>query len=92
MRDPPVYARAIHQPDPEYPRRARIARVEGLVILDVVIRTDGTVGDVTVIQGLGMKCTEAAIDAVRRWKFEPASVNGQPVEEIRTFEVEFNLE
>jgi protein TonB len=92
IRDPDVHAREIFQPEPEYPRRARLARVEGTVTLVAIIRTDGTVGDVKVVQGLGMKCTEAAIEAVRQYRYEPARQNGRPVAQILDIEVHFILE
>ena len=92
IRDPDVYARGIFQPEPEYPRRAKLAGVEGTVKLEAIIRTDGTVGEVKVTQGLRMKCTEAAIEAVRQWRFEPARQNGRIVAQTLDLEVHFYLE
>ena len=60
--------------------------------LEAIIRTDGTVGDVKVIQGLAMKCTEAAIEAVRQWRYEPARQNGRFVAQILDVEIDFYLE
>ena len=60
--------------------------------LEAIIRTDGTVGDVKVIQGLEMKCTEAAIEAVRQWRYEPARQNGRIVAQILEVVVHFYLE
>jgi len=78
---------------PEYPEPPRQARLEGTVILEAIIRTDGTVGEIRVL-----RCTqpyvgfeEAAIDAVRQWLYEPATQNGRPVDVYFTVVVEFRL-
>ena len=82
---------AISRVPPEYPMMARSARVEGDVKLEAVIRRDGTVGDIKVIQGLRMGCTEAAIAALKRWRFRPAERNGVPVDVYYTLTVGFKL-
>jgi protein TonB len=82
---------AISQAPPEYPMMARNARVEGDVKLEAVIRRDGTVGDIKVVQGLRMGCTEAAIDALKRWRFRPGTRNGVPVDVYYTLTVGFTL-
>lgn len=85
---PPV---VIQRVQPDYPPRARNARVEGVVKLEAVIRADGTVGDIKVLQGLRMGCTEAAIEALRRWRFRPGKRNGVPVDVPFTLTVDFIL-
>ncbi len=82
---------AISRVPPEYPMMARSARVEGNVKLEAVIRRDGTVGDIKVVQGLRMGCTEAAIAALKRWRFKPAERNGVPVDVYYTLTVGFKL-
>jgi periplasmic protein TonB len=82
---------AISQVPPEYPMMARNARVEGDVKLEAVIRRDGTVGDIKVLQGLRMGCTEAAIEALKRWRFKPGARNGVPVDVYYTLTVGFKL-
>ena len=76
---------------PEYPMLARSARVEGVVRLEAIIRRDGTVGDIRVLQGLCMGCTEAAIEAVKRWRYKPGMQNGVPVDVYLDVKVEFKL-
>jgi TonB family protein len=78
---------------PDYPEPARQARLQGNVILEAIIRADGTVGEISVL-----RCTqphagfeEAAIDAVRQWLYEPATQNGRPVDVYFTVVVEFQL-
>ncbi len=70
---------------------ARSSRVEGQVKLEAVIRRDGTVGDIKVVQGLRMGCTEAAIAALKQWRFRPEERNGVPVDVYYTLTVGFKL-
>jgi TonB family protein len=67
--------------DPKYTPAAMRARVEGIVGLDVVVLTDGTVGEVAVTHSLGADSglDERAIEAVRQWRFTPARINDVPV-------------
>jgi protein TonB len=79
--------------DPEYPELARVARVDGQVILQAIVRKDGSVGDVSVIRvnrpNLGFE--ESAVKAVAQWRYEPALQNGKPVEVYFTVVVDFSL-
>ena len=59
--------------EPHYPPIARTARLEGTVVVDAVIRKDGTVSDVTVIRSTNKMFEQACIDAVRQWRFTPGS-------------------
>ena len=69
----------IYSPDPHYPEEARHARVQGVVILQTIIDKLGNVTDVKVLKGLPSGLTEAAVEAVSKWRFEPATLEGQPV-------------
>jgi protein TonB len=71
--------------------QARVARVEGEVKLEAVIRGDGTVGDIRVVQGLRLGCTEAAIEALKRWRFRPGERNGVSVDVYFMLTVDFIL-
>ena len=64
---------------PEYPEDARSAGIHGVVILDIVIGEDGSVIEARVIRSIP-ELDQAAIDAVRQWRFEPTLLNGEPVE------------
>jgi TonB family protein len=86
---PPV---AVFQPLPSYTPEAKEAKIEGIVILQMVIHKDGTVTDVKVIRGLGYGLDEAARDAiVNKWKFMPGTLNGRPVNVRAHVEVSFRL-
>jgi TonB family protein len=64
---------------PLYPDGARAAQVKGVVILEVTIAADGSVSSARVLRSIPI-FDQAAIDAVRQWKFEPTLLNGMPVE------------
>lgn len=69
----------VHGVNPEYTDVAREARIQGVVILRTAIDQEGNVADVKVLKGLRMGLTEAAVDAVKQWKFEPATIDGEPI-------------
>lgn len=78
---------------PEYPELARVARIEGNVILQAVIRKDGTVGNVEVLRvnRPNMGFEENAVEAVKKWRYEPALQGDRPVDVYFTVTVEFTL-
>jgi protein TonB len=86
--NPPV---AVKRVDPIYPDVARKARIEGMVILETIIDRDGNVTDVRVLKGLPLGLDQSAVDAVKRWKFKPGTLNGQAVPVIFTLTVNFTL-
>ena len=61
------------------------------MVLEIVIRSNGTVGEVRVLRGLGLGLNEKAIEAVRQWRFAPATMKGTPVDVIVEVAVEFKL-
>jgi TonB family protein len=76
---------------PDYTEEGRQRNVEGDVVLEIVVRSDGRVGDVKLLQGLGAGLDQRAIDAVRQWRFSPATRLGTPVDVIVEVAVEFKL-
>lgn len=76
---------------PDYTEEARRRGVEGDVVLEIVVRADGSVGDVKVLQGLGNGLDQRAADAVRQWRFSPARRYGTPVDVMVEVAVEFKL-
>lgn len=77
--------------EPQYGDEARAARVQGTIILEVVIHKDGTVDIRRVVQSLGYGLDESAIEALKQWVFKPATKNGAPVDVTLNVEVNFNL-
>ncbi|MBZ0111620.1 MAG: M56 family metallopeptidase [Thermoanaerobaculia bacterium] len=66
-------------PAPQYTEEARRAELQGIVILSVVIDTEGDVTVQEVLKGLPMGLSENAVEAAAEWKFSPATLNGEPV-------------
>jgi TonB family protein len=83
--------RATYSPDPEFSEDARRAKYQGTAILGLTVREDGTASDVCLLNALGHGLDEKAIDAVKRWKFQPAMKDGQPVPVRLSVEVDFRL-
>jgi periplasmic protein TonB len=83
--------RAIYAPDPEYSEEARKAKYQGVVVLWLVVGPDGRPRDMRVQRGLGMGLDEKAVEAVKQWKFEPATKDGKPVAVQINVEVNFRL-
>ena len=76
---------------PDYSEDARRRGIEGDVVLEIVVRSDGGVGSVKVLQGLGAGLDQRAADAVRQWRFSPARRLGTPVDVVVEVAVEFKL-
>jgi TonB family protein len=92
---PPTYVPAevmqgllTHKIDPIFPEAARLAKVQGIVVLDAVIGADGTVVDLRAISGPD-ELTSAALDAVKWWRFQPYLINGQAVQVKTRLAVDF---
>jgi periplasmic protein TonB len=78
--------------EPQYTDLARKAKITGVVIVEAVIDKSGNVDKVRVIKGLTMGLSEAAEDAVKKWKFRPGTLNGEPVDVIFNLTVNFTLQ
>jgi protein TonB len=82
--------RAISKTPPVYPRFARDARVDGTIVLHATISKAGTISNVSVISGPQM-LRQAALDAVKTWRYKPYLLNNEPVEVETTVNVIFVL-
>jgi len=82
--------RLINKVEPVYPPLARNARVQGQVVLTAIISKDGTIQDLRVLSGHPL-LVQAALDAVRQWRYKPYLLNGEPVEVETTVTVNFTL-
>jgi protein TonB len=83
-------AKLIHQVQPIYPPLARQARIQGMVILESIIGTDGTIQQLKVMSGHPL-LIQSAVQAVQQWKYLPTVLNEKAVEVKTTIEVRFTL-
>ncbi len=81
----------VYTPLPEYPILARQVRAFGVVHLEAIIATDGTVRSVQLLQGHPL-LAPAALAAVRRWRYTPPTLNGDPIEILLYVDVRFELD
>jgi protein TonB len=96
---PPGYGGGIEWPvpvlqiKPQYTSEAMRAKLQGMVTLEVVVNTDGTVGDAKVVRSLDpiFGLDQAAIAAVKAWKFKPGMRAGKPIPVLVTVELSFTL-
>ncbi|MFI5178098.1 MAG: TonB family protein [Vicinamibacterales bacterium] len=86
--EPPVLLREVR---PGYTEEARRQAIEGDVVLEIVVRQDGSVGNVKVTRSLGAGLEQKAVEAVRQWRFGPARRQGAPVDVVVEVSVEFKL-
>ena len=83
--------RLLREVKAQYTEDARKKGITGAVMLEIVITSTGSVGDVKVLRGLGFGLDDRAVAAVRNWRFAPARRLGTPVDVIVEVEVEFSL-
>jgi protein TonB len=81
-----------YAPPPQYTEIARKARIQGVVIVQAIVTKEGDVQDVKVLKGLPMGLDAAAAEAVKKWKFKPATLNGKPVDVYYNLTVNFTLQ
>lgn len=81
--------RLVHQVNPDY-SRVRGVRVKGSVVIGVVITSQGTPKDPSVVQSLQPDVDRCAVEAVKQWRFTPAQKDGKPVAVRLTIEVVFH--
>ena len=71
---------------------ARRAGIQGAVVVRGIVRRDGTIDNVEVIKDLPQGLGDAAAEAVRRWRFRPATYRGEPIDVYYTVTVNFRLQ
>jgi periplasmic protein TonB len=86
---PPV---RVHDPPPVYTEMARKARIQGVVIVQAIIDAEGNVTNVKVLKGLPMGLDQAAANAVKSWRFRPATLHGRPVSVYYNLTVNFQIQ
>jgi TonB family protein len=77
--------------DPQYTDEARRAKLSGTVVLQAVVRSDGTVDVLRVVRGLPLGLTDSAIQAINEWQFRPGQKDGQNADIALSIEVNFNI-
>ncbi len=80
----------VHKVVPQYPAMAKAQHVQGSVVLQALIGKDGSIQNVEVVSG-PPQLAQAALQAVRQWKYKPYFLNGQPVEVQTLINVNFSL-
>ncbi len=81
----------IHYVEPEFSPNSKEAFVEGVVRISTVVTTEGQPSAYRVVSGLNAEEDKTAVEALKKWKFQPGSKNGRPVNVRVTVEVEFHL-
>ncbi|MES1240753.1 MAG: energy transducer TonB [Acidobacteriota bacterium] len=82
----------VFRTEPRYTELARKARVEGVVVIRAIIDERGNVTDVQLLRGQPMGLDQAAMEAVRTWRFKPATLHGNPVKVYFNLTVNFTLQ
>jgi TonB family protein len=83
--------RAIYAPSPEYSEAARKIKFQGTCVLSLIVGPDGQVRDIKVIRALGKGLDAEAVEAVSKWKFQPATRDGEAVAVLIDVETQFHL-
>jgi TonB family protein len=83
--------RLLREVKADYTEEARRRGISGDVVMEIVIRSDGSIGDVKILQGLAGGLNDRATQSVRQWRFAPATRLGAPVDVIVEVAVEFKL-
>lgn len=81
--------KVLERVEPKYPAEARAANIGGMVVLETRINEDGSLGEIRVLRPLGYGLDEAAIEAVKQWKFQPAREGGRPLSVVYTVTLNF---
>jgi TonB family protein len=82
----------VQKVEPSYTEEARKAQINGIVIIEAIIGRDGVVKDAHVIKPLPFGLDQAAVDAVKQWKFKPGTLDGKAVDVIFNLTVNFRLD
>ena len=83
--------RLTYKVEPIYSKKALKARVEGVVGIEAVVHTNGSIESLRVVRSLGFGLDEKAIEALRQWKFRPGMLGGEPVAVKINIEANFSL-
>jgi TonB family protein len=82
---------ALYDPEPDYSEEARKVRLQGVVVLSLIVDPSGHPRNVQIARSLGMGLDEKALEAVQKWRFAPGMKDGYPVATKVEVEVNFHL-
>lgn len=82
----------IYKTEPEYTAEAKAAKVQGPVVLNLIVNQQGLPENVRVVRSLNLGLDSNAIAVVRQYRFRPAIVNGQPIQKSVNVEVQYRLQ
>jgi len=83
--------RPVYQPEAEYADRPRKKKIQGVVIVTIIVNTDGSVRDPQITKSLDKDLDKQALAAVVKWKFDPATKDGKPITYRVPVEINFRL-
>jgi len=86
-----TFPKALYAPNPEYSEAAKKTKFEGDVLLGVLVGTDGRPRSTWIVHTLGRGLDEKAIEAVRQWRFQPSTKDGEPVAVVINLGLRFQL-
>jgi TonB family protein len=89
--EPPIFSKKVM---PDYPKKALSVKIKGYVILEAVLRKDGSVDNIKVLRGIGkgkFGFEEEAVKALKKWEFLPGKVNGRNADVQMTLKVDFQI-
>jgi protein TonB len=86
-----IEAQLISRIEPQYPTLGRLTKTEGTVRLHAIISRDGRITSLDVISGHPL-LVQAALDAVRQWRYRPTMLNGEPVQVETSITVIFRMQ
>jgi len=90
--DPIVPPKCLYKPLPQYTQEARDAKIEGVILLQAIIRKTGQVTDIKILKSLGYGLDQSAIQTLtKEWKFEPGTLDGQLVDVQANIDISFRL-
>ena len=92
--DDNIYARPfllLSQPRAKYTDAARMDKVEGTVVLEIVFKATGDIGSISIVHGLGGGLNKSAVDAAKNIRFLPAEIDGTGVDVTKSVEYTFSI-
>ena len=84
--------RVITQVKPKYTEDALVHKIQGTVVLEMIVTRDGTPASINVIRSLDVGLDAAAMDAAKQWRFEPGRLAGTPVDVLVTLMLDFHMQ